>query len=167
MNYFNENKKYFIDFDGVILDTQQRIVSKKAELSEISWNIFFENLDWKELLDDSSDIKESIKILKEVQKYLKAISVITKIHTLDEGVQKSKFIRNAGINIPIFLVPPHIRKNEVYLPDNNSILIDDSLKNIKHWEEAGGIDILFKDNNSTNSHVREIETLECLKIRGG
>lgn len=35
------NKKIFIDFDGVIFDTEQRIMHKKSKNSEMDWNDFF------------------------------------------------------------------------------------------------------------------------------
>lgn len=36
---FKEN--VFIDFDGVIFDTEKRVVERKKLRPDISWNVFF------------------------------------------------------------------------------------------------------------------------------
>ena len=46
------DQKIFIDFDGVIFDTEKRVVERKNQNPDISWNDFFEKLDWFELLDE-------------------------------------------------------------------------------------------------------------------
>ena len=45
------SKRIFIDFDGVIFDTEKRVVEKKQN-PDISWNEFFEKLDWFQLLEE-------------------------------------------------------------------------------------------------------------------
>ena len=47
------NKKIFIDFDGVIFDTEKRVVERKNENPNLTWNEFFNNLDWVQLLDEA------------------------------------------------------------------------------------------------------------------
>ena len=36
-------QKIFIDFDGVIFDTEQRVVERKKLRPDISWNDFLKN----------------------------------------------------------------------------------------------------------------------------
>ena len=43
-----------IDFDGVILDSEARILKMKKENSDITWESFFDNLDWYKLLNESN-----------------------------------------------------------------------------------------------------------------
>ena len=68
-----------IDFDGVIYDTEERIVKMKSERPDISWNEFFDQLDWYQLLEESNNsVKEAIVMellktdLKDSQAKLKA-----------------------------------------------------------------------------------------------
>lgn len=78
-----------IDFDGVIYDTEARIVKMKSERPDISWNEFFEQLDWYRLLEESKVINHSIEYILEAQKRQKSIAILTKIHTLLEMQAKA------------------------------------------------------------------------------
>ncbi len=60
------DKKVFIDFDGVIFDTEKRVVEKKQN-PDISWNEFFEKLDWFQLLEESQVINNAIEYILECQ----------------------------------------------------------------------------------------------------
>ena len=126
-----EEKKVFLDFDGVILDSEQRIVALKNQNLELNWEEFFENVDWKNLYENSNEINESLEVIKELQRQKRQLYVLSKIHTLLEGQAKTNFLRECGIEIPILLVPPHIKKTSIYLPNDGSILVDDNYKNIK------------------------------------
>ena len=59
------DQKIFIDFDGVIFDTEKRVVERKNQNPDISWNDFFEKLDWFELLDESKIIINAIDYILE------------------------------------------------------------------------------------------------------
>lgn len=61
------DQKIFIDFDGVIFDTEKRVVKRKNQNPDISWNDFFEKLDWFELLDESKVINNAIDYILEGQ----------------------------------------------------------------------------------------------------
>jgi hypothetical protein len=64
------NKEIYIDFDGVILNTQVEIDKKYYEHGGVideSWNKVLENeIDWKKLLGDSKVIGNSLEVLKEL-----------------------------------------------------------------------------------------------------
>ena len=77
-------QKIFIDFDGVIFDTEQRVVERKNLRPDISWNDFFEELDWFELLDEANVINNAIDYILEGQEKTKQLAILTKIHTLIE-----------------------------------------------------------------------------------
>lgn len=153
-----QNEKIFIDFDGVIFDTEKRVVEKKKQYPEMSWNAFFEKLNWFQLLDESKVINNAIDYILEGQEKSKQIAILTKIHTLIEMEAKVRALRSRNIKIPILFVPPHVKKSEIYLPINGEILIDDSTKNLIDWERNGGTGIYF----SEDSLSLEFETVKNL-----
>ena len=67
---------------------------------------------------------------------------------------------NRGINVPIFFVPPEVKKFEVVIP-NGQLLIDDSKKNVRTWIEHGGQGLIFDPNllEDTEDRVRSLEFL--------
>lgn len=96
---------------------------------DLSWEEFFEQLDWTKILREANEINESVRIIKELQNIKENVKILTKIHTLHEMQAKVIELRKRGITLPILFTPPHIKKSQIYTPSNN-ILIDDSLKNI-------------------------------------
>lgn len=104
------NNKIFIDFDGVIFDTEKRVIERKKQRPDISWNEFFEKLNWFELMDEAKVINNAIDYILEGQSKSKQLAILTKIHTLIEMEAKVKSLRNRKIEIPIFFVPPHVKK---------------------------------------------------------
>lgn len=153
------NHKIFIDFDGVIFDTEERVVERKKQAPHLSWNEFFEKLDWFELLDESEVINNAIDYLLDGQSKSKQIAILTKIHTLIEMEAKVKALRSRKVELPIFFVPPHVKKTQIYLPEHNDILVDDSIKNLVDWEQKGGKSIYF--NEKLDSTV-QFETIKSL-----
>lgn len=152
-------QKIFIDFDGVIFDTEQRVVERKNLRPDISWNDFFEELDWFELLDESKVINNAIDYILEGQEKTKQLAILTKIHTLIEMEAKVKALRSRKVEVPILFVPPHVKKSQIYLPNNGEILIDDSIKNLIDWEQKGGKSIYFSEKSDVSSQFETIKTL--------
>ena len=156
------DKKFkFIDLDGVILDSQQRVEEQKAKYKDLSWDIFLNNLDWYSLLKEAVQINNSIDILLELQSRKDQIAILTKVHSLLEAQAKLYELReNRKITIPIFIVPPHYAKNEIYCPSNGEILVDDTLKNIISWNKSNGRGILFcNEQDLKNNKVKSLEFL--------
>lgn len=153
------NNKIFIDFDGVIFDTEKRIVEKKNQNSDISWSEFFEKLDWFQLLEESKVINNAIDYILKGQSKSKQIVILTKIHTLVEMEAKVKTLRSRKVEVPILFVPPHVKKSQVYLPNNGEILIDDSVKNLIDWERSGGQSIYFNEELVSIPSFRTIKSL--------
>ena len=54
------SKRIFIDFDGVIFDTENRVIEMKQQNSNMSWDIFFESLDCFQLLEEAKVINNAI-----------------------------------------------------------------------------------------------------------
>ena len=155
-----QDKKTFIDFDGVIFDTEKRVVERKNENPNLTWNEFFDNLDWVQLLDEAKVINNAIDYILDGQTRTKQLAVLTKIHTLLEMEVKTKALRSRKIKIPILFVPPHIKKSQIYLPNNGEILIDDSIKNLIDWKQKGGTGIYFNEEEVSTQEFMTIKTLE-------
>ncbi len=154
---FKEN--VFIDFDGVIFDTEKRVVERKKLRPDISWNVFFEELDWFELLEEAKVINNAIVYILEAQSKSRQIAILTKIHTLLEMEAKVRALRSRNIEIPILFVPPHIKKSQIYLPNNGEILIDDSVKNLIDWEQKGGRSLYFSENLDSSNQFEVVKSL--------
>ena len=154
---FKEN--VFIDFDGVIFDTEKRVVERKKLRPDISWNVFFEELDWFELLEEAKVINNAIDYILEAQSKSKQIAILTKIHTLIEMEAKVRALRSRNVEIPILFVPPHIKKSQIYLPKNGEILIDDSVKNLIDWEQKGGRGLYFSENLDSSNQFEVVKSL--------
>lgn len=153
-------KKIFIDFDGVIFDTEKRIVERKKQAPDIDWDKFLKNLNWFELLEESKVINNAIDYILEGQKKSKQLAILTKIHNLIEMEAKVKVLRDKKIEIPIFFVPPHVKKSQIYLPKNGEILIDDSIKNLIDWKNKGGTSIYFNEDLDCSTQFKTIKTLK-------
>lgn len=156
-----EDKQIFLDFDGVILDSEQKILELKSKNQELSWDVFFEFVDWKKLLLDSNEIHNSLSIIRELEARNRQLFILTKVHTLVESLAKVEYLRSKNIHVPIFFVPPHVKKSQVYIPTENDVLIDDSLKNINDWNQHNGVGILFDEKAVTNE-PRKIKDLKRL-----
>ena len=152
------DKKVFIDFDGVIFDTEKRVVEKKQN-PDISWNEFFEKLDWFQLLEESQVINNAIEYILECQVRSQQIAILTKIHTLIEMEAKVKALRSRKVEVPVLFVPPHIKKSQIYLLNNGEILIDDSIKNLIDWEQKGGRSIYFSENLDSSNQFEVVKSL--------
>ncbi len=162
----------FIDFDGVILDSEKRMLERKYNLglcdheNESEFDTYFEytNLhpeEWKYIIKEAKSINNSVEIIKELEILKKKIAILTKIHTLQEMRVKTEVLReNMKILCPIIFVPPGIKKHQIIIP-NNQLLIDDSKNNIKWWIENGGRGLIFDSTikSDTKEKVRSLEFL--------
>ena len=64
-------------------------------------------------------------------------------------------------DINIIYVPKNIRKSD-YVNPKNSILVDDFLPNLEHWEEKGGIPIKFSSSGKSCKYHKIEDLLELL-----
>lgn len=141
-------KNLYIDFDGVILDTINVMYDLMDELEIDRTNYeeslkFFQNVDWRTILNETPQINESIScIQKLIESNLFDIAILTHVNSLNEIVEKVKFIRKYLGNITIIPVPKAISKTKM-VHAKDAILVDDYSGNLREWEEAGGIGIRF------------------------
>lgn len=162
----------FIDFDGVILDSEEKMLERKYNLglcnhkSKEEFDRYFEYTnthpeEWEHIIRDAKSINNSVEIIKELENLKRKIAILTKIHTLQEMKVKTEVLREElKIFCPVIFVPPGIKKHQVIIP-NGQLLIDDSKKNIIGWKENGGTGLIFDSSieNDTNDKVKSLEFL--------
>ena len=134
--------RVYIDFDGVILDTDTTIdnIIKKNNIDKKG---YIRNCDWIGLLNNTPVINNSLYYLKETKL---DIYLLSKISTLEEGISKVRYLRDNNISMNIYLVPNKISKSDIVNSKGN-ILIDDKVYNLDEWKSKGGISIFFNKDN--------------------
>lgn len=158
----------YIDFDGVILDTEILLfkewkkIHNRHSLPETEKIKYIQNSDWDYIVSNSEAINDSIKFLKEMDPSRTAI--LTKIHSEKEGKAKLHWAEINGISQRVILVPYTVKKTDVVDASGN-ILIDDCLKNLYDWEDNNGKPILFDidDDNIDSWHKPNIKGYEKVK----
>ncbi|MCI5835151.1 MAG: hypothetical protein MR227_00365 [Firmicutes bacterium] len=148
-----ERKQLYIDFDGVIMDTID-VTYKLLEEQKISLQNekevenFYKTIDWKNLLSITPEINDGFNCIEKIRESnLFDIAILTHVNSLDEAIEKVKFIRKHTIDLTIIPVPKAISKTKM-VHTEGAILIDDYTSNLTEWEASGGIGIRF--NRSLN-----------------
>ncbi len=156
--------KIYIDFDGVILDTDTTIDNIIKDIN-VDKKEYIRTCNWDNLLNNTDVINNSIKYLRESKL---DINLLSKISTLEEGIAKVKYLRNNNINMNIHLVPTKISKSDMVNPKGN-ILIDDKVYNLDEWNSKGGVSVFFNKNNNdidiygkANTKYKKINDLSIL-----
>ena len=157
-------KNLYIDFDGVILDTITTTYRIMEELNVDKNDVvgrtkFYESLDWKNIIAITPEINNSIESIQKIIDTNKFdVAILTHVNSLDEIVEKVKFIRKKLEHITIIPVPKAVSKTKM-VNAIDSILIDDYSGNLTEWEAAGGIGVRFSlELESKGFHV--IDKLE-------
>lgn len=170
-----DNNYTYIDFDGVILDSEERMLDRKYSVglhnhkSEKEFEDYFDytNIhpeEWDYIIREAKSINDSVEVIRELEKLKKKIAILTKIHTLYEMKVKVEDLRNnRKIKCPIIFVPPGVKKHDVIIP-KGQLLIDDSNKNIKLWIENGGEGYIF-DKELADNTKNKVKSLEFLLKR--
>lgn len=146
-----EKKQLYIDFDGVIMDTIEVTYKLIKDLNidmknEEKVTEFYVGLDWKNLLSITPEINdafECIQLLKDTNLF--DISILTHVNSLDEIIEKVKFIRKHTDDLTVIPVPKSISKTKM-VHTKDAILVDDYSSNLTEWEKSGGIGIRFSKN---------------------
>ena len=143
-------KKLYIDFDGVIMNTNKSITNllDKHKIDRTNFNEtkeFLTNINWEEILKESSEISNAFFHLKEIKsKGVFNVAILTHVCTTKEAELKRKVILDNVGNLELIPVPREIDKCH-YVDPKDAILIDDYSKNLELWEANGGIGIKFTD----------------------
>lgn len=139
--------KVYIDFDGVLLDTDS-VIDKEFD-GNGDRREFVKNYDWFKLMRDDLIISNAFEYINR-SKF--DVNLLSKISSMCEGQAKIKYLRNKKINMDINLVPTLINKCDVVNAFGN-VLVDDKLVNLDSWSSAGGISIFFnKEGSSIDIH---------------
>ena len=171
------NKYIYIDCDGVILDSEQRMLERKKiagfpdHNDKKQFEAYFKYADkfieeWDYIINGASSINSSVEIIAELERLKRNIVILTKVHSLVEMKMKIANLKySRHINCPIICVPPGIQKQEM-VSAKGRILIDDSYKNINAWNLVGGKGVLFSVNqNEEERGVKKVRSLEFLLKR--
>ena len=162
----------FIDFDGVILDTQDRLFERKSNLGlynhydQREYEKYFEYTmlhpeEWDYIIREAKSINNSVEIIRELESMKKRIAILTKVNTYREMQVKAEDIReHRKINCPIFFVPYESEKHKIIIP-NNQLLVDDYYVNIDKWISNGGRGIIF-DHTIEEDTKEKVKSLEFL-----
>ena len=141
-------KNLYIDFDGVICNTIE-ITYKMLDEANIDRNDnkkvieFYKNLDWEHVLENCEIINDSMNNIKKIMSSGKFnVAVLTHVNSMNEIIQKVKFIRKYLRDVTIIPVPKNISKTRM-INARFSILVDDYPVNLNEWKEAGGIGVRF------------------------
>lgn len=142
----------YIDFDGVILDTEPLLFEEwrknpdRIFLPEIEKIKYIQNQNWENIVNNSEIINNSIYYLKNINP--NDAIILTRIHSLEnEGVAKVTFLRKREVKQNIIFVPFNLKKSLIVNAKDN-VLVDDSLFNLDEWVQDDGIAIFFDKNNS-------------------
>lgn len=162
MKYFDSGDVLLADFDGVLLDSQERhnqIMGTETDFD--LWMEYLNSINWHEFLKNCNEIDGAVETFLELQKLHILKGFITRIHSFDEGYEKCLFLRAVGLYVPIYYVLPKQFKSAVYIPCENTVLLDDDLSNTAEWESSGGKSILYNSNakRSTKKIVKKIPIL--------
>lgn len=141
-------KNLYIDFDGVICNTIE-ITYKMLDEANINKSDgqkvtnFYENLDWEHVLEKCEIINDAMENIKKIMSSGKFnVAILTHVNSMNEIIQKVKFIRKYLRDVTIIPVPKEISKTRM-INARFSILVDDYPVNLDEWKEAGGIGVRF------------------------
>ena len=160
-------KNLYIDFDGVILDTITPVynlakklnLDVKTQTKEIG--LLYSKIDWETLIEESEELSDSIKSIKELHESKKFnISILTHINSLKEAKAKIEFINNLFEDLTIIPVPKSVSKTKM-TQTKDAILVDDYSGNLREWEKEGGIGVKFS-KNEIDKHFKTINKLNQL-----
>jgi len=144
-------KNIYLDMDGVIADFDKRyeelfkITTKESERDK-KWVQFFDKFIQDRHFATLDLMPEAIELMD----YLKGTGIpitilsSTSSDKRDAAIrpQKMEWLSKHKIDLPVILVPGARLKKDYATPD--SILIDDTTKNIDDWRREGGIGILHE-----------------------
>lgn len=152
----NINKWIYLDSDGVLADFDKLIKSLLGESFDASQN---KALLWqtvKQYNDTVAPFFESLEVMPDAQRLVQFclnltpnVAILTATGTVphDAAEQKIKWYKKHWPNLKVITVLKSHNKAEY--ANATSILVDDRVKSIEPWVQAGGIGILHKTVDDT------------------
>ena len=144
-------RRLYIDFDGVVLDTIPQLYSKLGiDTSGVDNGSAeekiqkFANYDYRNVVKDKYILNDSINCIKKLLESKRfEISFLSHVHSLDEAIVKTKYLRrHFKDDTTIIIVPGKISKTKM-VHSEGAILVDDFAGNLEEWESTGGIPVRF------------------------
>lgn len=149
--------KIYVDMDSVITDFDKQLADLLGRKLDRNWDFGSDPKIWKKITEagvsfwaDMPYMPDGEKLWNALKRYKPIIlSAPTRDYSSVQGKKKwmSKNIPNA---------PYIIERHKDKYAEPNAVLIDDRIKNIRKWEDAGGIGILHKKVDSTLKKLRDI-----------
>ena len=150
----------YIDCDGVILDTETGLFDEynilKKDNPELKRRVYLQNLDWEYWIEQAAILNDAINIIKNYDSI--DISILTKVHSLNEALAKINYFRNKKIKNNIIIVPDGINKSQI-VDSFQNILVDDSNSNLLDWKEKFGIPYYFGDKESEFDKIASLDDI--------
>ncbi len=145
-------RNLYIDFDGVIMNTIEISYSELRKLGlddkdpkdQKQVRKYYADLDWNILLNEkASIINDAMNCIGQIlDSELYEVTILSHVNSLQEAIEKVKYIRKYFRDITVIPVPREISKTEM-VHTEGAILVDDYVGNLQEWKEAGGIGIKF------------------------
>jgi hypothetical protein len=144
--------KIYLDMDGVIADFNKKYkemfsVEPKVAEKDKKFEPFFNEFIAKESFAKLELMPDAINLMNYLRNTGIPIEILssTSSERRDAQIrpQKMKWLKDHQIEFPVILVQGAHLKQKYATPD--SLLIDDTSKNIDEWRRAGGIGILYTD----------------------
>ena len=146
----------YIDCDGVILDTESGLFDEYNRLKQsgitIKRTAYLQQLNWDEWIRQAKIINDAVAILKEHN--ADDVTILTKIHSLAEGLAKIEYFRELGVENNIVLVPNDLSKSTV-VQASGHLLVDDSIRNLDDWSMNNGIPLFFNQFGENKDSYKE------------
>ncbi len=144
-----EQEEYYIDFDGVIVDSQNKINELFWLFGEDStdpfWNEALMRIYWTRLLSISNELDGSFEVLRELVKSGANVSILSRVFSENEKLAKIEYLKSKGIYINFIACMGRVPKSTIIKPAPYRILVDDGIDNITDWRRYGGTGILIPD----------------------
>ena len=145
-------KKYLIDFDGVVLDSQAKFDEvMNGNKNFFDWEKYLNSINWHEFYKSCNEIDDAFSTLYKLQMTDRLMGILTTIHSFDEGREKTTILRLNKIEVPVIFVLPHQSKSIVFPPIPNVPLVDDKSENCHEYEKHGGEALVFKPDSLKKS----------------
>lgn len=142
-----KDEEFYIDFDGVIMDTQKEtdrlFALYGSDTNNPAWNEYLRCRDWAKYLLTCKEIDKSIDVLKELYKLKKRVYILSSVFSLAEERDKIAFLRDNGVYQDFIAVPERDPKSGVVIPNPSRLLVDDSERNIVDWRNNNGPAVWF------------------------
>lgn len=159
--------KKYIDCDGVILDTKNKMereyLTLKKENPTLKREIYVSQINWNAFLREALVLNDAIYLLREYNPT--DINILTEIYSLEEASAKVCYFKEHHVSNNIIFVPHGLLKTNIVQARGN-ILVDDSDSNLKDWEHSGGYSFALTDEESDYLKIKTLdEVLDSDKLK--